>query len=540
MGRAPWPVLSLLVLILSAVFLRVVAAERPGLWADEIFSLAMATGHSLEHAAETANAQLGDFVEQRDPQPAGTYRRFASLENPPAGARRVVRAVLLSDTSPPLYYLLLNQWVRTFGTSDAALRLFSVWWSVLALPLIWLLGREIGGERVAWAGCLLFSFSPVAIYYSAEGRMYSLLWFAALSLAWLTIRLAQHPRPALAALWVLSGAAGLLTHYFFVFVWLACVAWLLARLHRSRWLPVIGLVLLTCTAVLPWYLHLPESLARWRITSGWLDGDLTWTRALEQPFALAGSLLSGESFLGGWRWADLVVSAFILVVIAGAVRAGSLRRLFSGSALLLWAWLAGACTGPVIFDLLRHTTTSEITRYAQAGLPAAVLLLALGVSQLPRRFSYVVLTGILIAWAPGARKTAFRRVSRPWEPYPQLAARLDAWASADDLILLRSIPSGAVGVARYLERDLPVAPWVTRLGVRRVPDDVERLLQGRRRVALVKIRNFGDDSLESWLRAHAQVLGRDTFRRSSAEVLYLAPSPPQGSFAGLPSGLPQP
>ena len=80
-------------------------------------------------------------------------------------------AVLLSDTSPPLYYLLLNLWIRAFGTGDAALRLCSVWWAALSLPLLWLVGRQLGGDRTAWSACLLFAFSPVALSYSVEGRM---------------------------------------------------------------------------------------------------------------------------------------------------------------------------------------------------------------------------------------------------------------------------------------------------------------------------------------------------------------------------------
>ena len=38
--------------------LRIGVAGQSGLWGDEIFSLAMATGHSLEHPAAAANTTL--------------------------------------------------------------------------------------------------------------------------------------------------------------------------------------------------------------------------------------------------------------------------------------------------------------------------------------------------------------------------------------------------------------------------------------------------------------------------------------------------
>ncbi|HEX2611897.1 MAG TPA: hypothetical protein VHK68_12870, partial [Gemmatimonadales bacterium] len=116
---------ALLVFGLAALLRFVLAGER-GLWADELFSLAMATGHSLEHPAAVADSTQGDFVEHREAQVPAAYNRYLQQEHPPAGPRRVVRAVLLSDTSPPLYYLLLNLWTRGVGTSDRSLRLFSV------------------------------------------------------------------------------------------------------------------------------------------------------------------------------------------------------------------------------------------------------------------------------------------------------------------------------------------------------------------------------------------------------------------------------
>jgi hypothetical protein len=533
--RAPWPVLVGLLLVAAALGLRVGAASRPGLWADEIFSLAMATGHSLEHPPAAADTTLGDFVQPSEARHPQSFRRYAEHDQRPAGAARVVRAVLLSDTSPPLYYLLLNGWTRAFGSGDLALRLFSVWWAVLCLPLLWLLGRELGGLRAAWSACLLFAFSPVALYYSAEGRMYSLLWALALALGWLTLRLAGGGRSWQAALWVAIGAAGLLTHYFFAFVWLACVAWLgLAVRPALRW-RIAGLAALALLAALPWYVQVPASLSRWRVSAGWLDGELLWRHALCRPFALAGSLVSGNSYLGGWRRADRLVGGLGLLVVLWIALRGSLRSILARGPLLLWGWMAAACTGPVVFDLLRHTTASDVPRYALAGLPAAILLAAIALSQLPPAAHLTVATAVVLAWTPGVWATAAAKASRPWEPYPELAARLESWARPGDLLVVRSIPSGVVGVARYLERDVPVAPWVSQLGTREVPADLERLLRGRRRVAVATIHDAGaTDSVRTWLQAHARLLGHEAFRSSTAEVWYFDSWAGDRALAGVP------
>ena len=94
---------GLYVLIIVAFILQLTIARRASLWADEVFSLAMATGHSLEHPAADAQPNLGDFVEPEKVVPAAEFRRYVEHETPPASPARVVRAVLISDTSPPLY-----------------------------------------------------------------------------------------------------------------------------------------------------------------------------------------------------------------------------------------------------------------------------------------------------------------------------------------------------------------------------------------------------------------------------------------------------
>ena len=80
-------------------------------------------------------------------------------------------------------------------------------------------------------------------------------------------------------------------------------------------------------------------------------------------------------------------------------------------------------------------------------------------------------------------------------------------------------------MARYVRRDIPIASWVVGLGLRQVPADLQLLLTGHRRVALVKIHYLHLPSpAEAWLQEHARLVRRDTFPQSGAEVLYFEPS----------------
>ena len=527
MGQTRWLPRIVLLLIVAAMGFRVAVALRPGLWGDEIFSLAMATGHSLEHPPAEADTSKGDFVEPATPQSPSVFRRYAEHEKPPAGPGRVSRAVLLSDTNPPLYYLMLNYWTRAFGTGDADLRLFSVWWAVLVLPFLWALGQRLGRRRAAWTASLLYSFSPVAIYYSAEGRMYSLVWVIAAAFLWLTLALSTaRVRIWVLVLWVLAGVAGLLTHYFFTFVWVAAVAWLLLRARPRRRLLLTALVVCTCLVLLPWYREVPESLARWRVTGPWLAGPLPWPWAIGRPFALAGNLLSGKTELGGLRGVNILVGGMFLALAIQLARRGSLRRMFSTRRLLLWAWLGAACLGPLIFDILRHTTTTDVPRYASAALPAALLLAALAMDQLQPKAHLVFLAVILTVWLPGAKDNLAKLHQPVWGQYRNMDARLNRWARPGDVVLVHSIPSGAIGAARYLRSDIRFASWIVPLNVRQVPRDLEVLLAGCRRVAVVRahlLDSLGDNPGEVWLRAHARLVARESYYRPTAEVVYYEP-----------------
>jgi 4-amino-4-deoxy-L-arabinose transferase-like glycosyltransferase len=460
-------------------------------------------------------------VEAPTPLPAAAFRRYLEHEDPPAGFSRLIRAVRLSDTSPPLYYLLLSGWTRWAGVSDAALRLFSVLWALGSIPVLWLIARRVGGEAAALPAVVLFAASPLGLYYSLEARMYSLVLFLAVSMVALTLALGTRgARPWLVGAWSAVSAAALLTHYFSCFVWIACLVWLAITPRRLRWTWLAGGVVLTALLVLPWYVVLPESLGRWRVTWYWLNTPIGLRQALAAPFRLAWRFLSGQGFWGASARSEWL-AGLAFGAVAAALGLAFRRRLFSGERGLVWLWVAAACTGPVVFDLMRGTNTSSIPRYALAGLPGLLVLAAIGLGRMRPALRVVVLLVILLAWSSGVR-AILRLPSRQFEPYREVAARLNAAVTPEDLVLVHSIPSGVLGIARYVNGATMVASWVGQLGQRRVPADVEALTEGRAKVIVVRIHEVGEPApQESWLRAHARLI--DESRREAARLSAFQP-----------------
>lgn len=513
-------VLVLLLLTGLTLAVRLPLGLREGLRADEVFSLAMATGHSLEHPAHLAEPALGDFVERPNATPAAAYQEYTTHETPPVGMGQVLRAVRISDTSPPLYYLLLNLWTRWFGTGDAALRMLSVIAAAAAIPFLWALARGPLDLRSAWSACVLFSLAPMSLYYSSDGRMYPLVWLLSLALAWLSARMNRLGGQWYVLLaWSLVAAAGLLTHYFFASVTLACVCWLLrypGRLERS--LVAVAAILMSLL-VAPWYLQIPDSLARWRVTKGWLDGTPAWPELIIAPFNLTWGLLSGRVPGAEAKIMDWVSLALFVVLGLMALRVR--RRVFSSPpAFLLWLWLVSATVGLVAFDLLMDSSTTRLWRYALPALPAVALLAGLALEALRPAHRIALLLAICASWWPGLHWLS-TKPARPDQPYREIAAHL-AGTVRPDLTIVHSIPSIVCSTSRYLEPETPVAAWVRPLGQRQVPDDLEALLAGLRKVALVYMEGANTVEIERGLRGNAKLLSHK--RLGDAHVSVFAPA----------------
>lgn len=497
---------GLLAVFAVAAGLRVSLFDRSGLWTDEVFSLAIATGHSLEHPAAAAQPELGDFVEPDRPVPAKELSRYVKHQSPLESPARVVRAVLLSDTSPPLYYLLLYGWTLVLGTSDTALRLFSTTCSLACLPFIVGIARRTGGKAAVLPACVLFSVSPIAIYYSIEGRMYSLLWLFVLAVTWISLVIRQgRGGIGLLALWVLASAGGFLTHYFFVFPWFAIVVYLVARPGRLKRQHLLVCILVMAALLIPWYINLPGSMARWRITKDWLKfppPDYGLLDALRRMVYMFFAGWDKRLWLG-YRWSN-IIPVLLFGVIAGLMLWKMRSRvLVHGRLLVALLFLAG-CAGPFAFDLVQHTYTIAWPRYAISALPAAYLLAASGLACLPRRTSAVLLALVVLAWVPnllGLNRTRFW-----WAPPRTIAQTASRNRSASDLILIHSIPSGFINIARYVQGPAPLASWIEQLGNRRVPDSLHSLARGRTSVVFVKVHEAGSPDPEvDWLRANTTV-----------------------------------
>jgi hypothetical protein len=138
-----------------------------------------------------------------------------------------LRAVVHSENTPPLWYVLEWGVTRVLGTGEVALRLLSALAGVATVPVVWAIGRELSGRRAAMIGAALVASSPLFVWYSQEARAYALFVLLLALTVLCFLRAEREPTPRRLAAFALSGSLALLSHYFAVFMLIPMALWLL-------------------------------------------------------------------------------------------------------------------------------------------------------------------------------------------------------------------------------------------------------------------------------------------------------------------------
>ena len=138
-----------------------------------------------------------------------------------------LHTIPLTESSPPLYYVLAWLWTRIFGLGEADIRSFSALLGTALVPVAFFIARRLGSERAGLIAALLVAFNPLLVWYSQEARTYALLALLSALSFWAFVRALDQPRPTRFAAWALASAAAILSHYFAALLVVPEALWLL-------------------------------------------------------------------------------------------------------------------------------------------------------------------------------------------------------------------------------------------------------------------------------------------------------------------------
>jgi mannosyltransferase len=263
----------------------------------------------------------------------------------------VVRGVVETESTPPLYYLLGWGWVQVLGSDEWQLRSLSALLGTLVVPVAFFAGRIVATVRIGLAAAALAAVSPVLVWYSQEARAYALLALLG-GLSFVLFALARSdPSARRLAFWAIVGALALATHYFAVFLIVAESALLLLAHPRSTCVRK-ALAAVAVAAVALFALAATQTTRDSEI--GWIGQiDLTsrLTEAAQRLVAAAPpSTWAGAT--GASVTPDVWLVAAAVLVLSGALLAtlGSTRE--RAGALLALAVASFAIVAPIAVALL--------------------------------------------------------------------------------------------------------------------------------------------------------------------------------------------
>jgi uncharacterized membrane protein len=266
-----WLLGLLAIVILLGIGFRFFDLDRKLYWHDEAYTSIRAAGFTRQ--------EIDDELFQNRIVPAPELQKYQRIK-PGSTAADTIHSLALEDPQhPPLYFLMARFWMQQFGSSLIASRSLPALLSLLSLPLMYALAKELFASNLtATLATALLALSPFDILFAQTARQYSLLTVTVIGSSWLLLRAMRLQSWPTWVLYALSIALGLYTHPFFsltligqgVFV---IFYWLLVKKRELQGHVINSQFFLSVTAAcilyVPWIYVLGTNLERASATTDW-------------------------------------------------------------------------------------------------------------------------------------------------------------------------------------------------------------------------------------------------------------------------------
>lgn len=395
-----------LLVVVGGVLLRVPGLDRD-LWADETWSLFSARGADV-------------WLKIIPNGPEITSNTFTH----DGGWRGTLSAVGHSESTPPLFYLLLRLWIKLFGESNTALRLLSVFIGVTTIMALFFLGRKVFDEKTGLATAAVLAILPLHVQYSQEPRAYSLAVLLTTLASWAYWRAYQSVNQRQEwkywLFYIGLSVTSLYAHYFTAGALIAHGLFALLQPKELR-LPLVRRLTATATMILlllaPWFLspYFNDQLE----TAGLLSRKVKFwdPETPKRIAALICQLVPG--YLPGMTFKSPLGLAVLGLYVAGIILPILAARRFP-------EWRSGVLFGllllamPILFFLGVSRELQLVFLFPRYILPAVTglaLLLGVAISSSPKRL-LSALTGTILLGVFLHFQVQWHRVNNSPNPLP--------------------------------------------------------------------------------------------------------------------------
>ncbi len=431
--------------------------------------------------------------------------------------------IIAQDVHVPLYGILLHYWLLFIGNSVTAGRIFSLFFFLLSIPAIYLLGKTAYNKSLALFVALLFSISPFLNWYGNETRMYSMLTLFTILNQYFFIRL-FHKTPAdvddkngagnksVWAGYILTALVGIYIHYFF---WLILLTQVIYFLFSKKLFPNNSLrkfaatLLILVVALSPWLYYVKK-----------INTASNASPVLLRPTTINVFNAFSQFFFGFQddHINTLIISLWPLVVIFGFLSLSKRQKILPVS---VYFFLSAILPIAFAFAISVAYMPLFITRYLILTIPSLYLFLAWSFESFTPRISAIFKT-VLVASMVMTLIVQVKAADNPAkENYEGAAQYLSSHTSPQDVIVI-SAPFTVYPVEYYYDGPsgmvtLPL--WnrfvfgaIPKFSEQQLPAEVDQVKAGHERVFLLLSYDQGyEQKIKTYFDTHFPKIYEENF-----------------------------
>lgn len=350
----------LLAIVALGAFLRLYKLSFQDIWIDEIFSL-------IQSSPSKSYGEIYEFLR--------TY-----------------------DQHPPLYYFSIHFFTQILGHSTYTVRLFSVLIGVGGIFSIYSLCKEFSDKKAALFAAILLCINPFHIYYSQEGRMYSLLFLTTTLSFYFLVKFIKLPSYKSAIIYSFFSALMIYSHFFALFTLFSQYFILLFfvinpyKIDRKKFF-IYSLI----TGIITLLLYIPALFILFqntKITSIWIQLPTAdfFTQTIKDFFGNSEIVLF------------FVVSGIIVFFLnlykrsdnkALSINPNDEKQVFA--AFVLISWILITFIIPLIYSFINLPML--INRYLINILPAVIIMIAIGLNYIKNNFIKFSVISVIVLFA---------------------------------------------------------------------------------------------------------------------------------------------
>lgn len=298
---------------------------------------------------------------------------FSVLIAEPGGLETI--RITSADFNPPLYYLILNFWMKLFGKSEIAIRSLSLIFFISFLLIFYKFAKKIFKGKWPQVATLIAAVNPMLVYYAFEARMYSLYAFLTCASMYF-FYLKRWPS------YIIVTTLALYTHPFTIFVPLT--QWVFLFLKKKFSLASFKTLIVPFIFYLPWLFVIFEQFKR--SSKMWI-----YPVNLNLISSVLGNLFTNFEGTPHFLWGYMKIITFIFLFL---FILAFLKKENRGQNLIFFLWVFVPLVSVLSVSFLKPI---YVNRYLITVSVAQMFLLILSISCLPLKKVRLIATTLLFS-----------------------------------------------------------------------------------------------------------------------------------------------